>query len=700
MRNIPELETKKFPENYPDDAVRILKAMSFTHGKGLRILGSMSLRAQQYAGDYDGYEIVDMDVRSDTVALTRLADRFQEMIRDLLGMPNVYIGDIKAGSIEDLRVIDRNTFDAGKSKKKIRDLLKKGLLTKDEAHDALEVLGENDELIARSKLKFHIVRWTPDEVLAGKKDVRNGSIMTLEQAFGCPTIAKMDVIGFVQNNRYTDFSVIYEFRNKDKTLNPDKIDIVKSLKENIVSYERDGNYFKAMKRRFALAKYQGNDKEVLRLTPILNSDLGRLYHIIGDIGTLESLIEEHNAPLKKIRYEIDQFKNRLANVYSLNDYLKDEPHILKEIDAILKKPKSKILKPLVKVGNELEKFLQSNAKKLSGSGNVVIPKKEFVSEHEHLIKLLEEIGTPKAKAEARKQKKELEGGDRTELEKVLLVYRIRLTQMTRLRDLLTRTEDARKQRVILDEMRTLAQEITRLRSILSSEADISGRGLKGRGDLEDALARRPDLKAKYDDKANWGFRQDFFDQLVKGIITREKYESKPHVKPYDEFKNAVVENAVMRSLTDKQGDKKRDKELADIEERNKAYEEYYKEHPEEEPVVCNVNADLELKKDRDVPRGECDRRHRARGDKKAYHPIFTPLLKGTMTIGDWLYDLGEKTGFVPKQLVDFYRGLRSATDPDGQYKSEELRGFLDLAQKVLIKDKKDDEKKDERLLLK
>ncbi|NBO23056.1 hypothetical protein EBU94_06950, partial [bacterium] len=216
----------------------------------------------------------------------------------------------------------------------------------------------------------------PDEVLKGKKQIRGGLTITLEQAFGSPTIAKLDVIGFVQQNRFTDFSVIYEFHNKGHPLNPDKIDIVKSLKENIIAYESEGNIFKSLKRRFALAKYEGDHKIILELTPILNSDLGRLYIIIGDIGTLIALLEDFKAPQTKIKYEINQFKNRLANIYTLRDYLKNENKILSEIDSIVKRPTGTMIEPLSKLRDELEKYLQDNTKKiikdmkvLKGSGD-------------------------------------------------------------------------------------------------------------------------------------------------------------------------------------------------------------------------------------------------------------------------------------------------------------------------------------------
>ena len=989
--------------------MRILEAMSFTEGKGLKILGSMSLRSQQYAGDYDGYEIVDMNDETNEEALYKLAERFKRMIQHLQSMPNVYIGDIKAGSVEEWRVIDKDKYDAGKSRKKIDELHAKGIISKDEKSDALELLKNKpsitDELLAKSKIKFHIVRWTPSEVLAGKKTLRDGSIMTLEEAFSSPIISKMDVIGLVQNNRYTDFSVIYEFHNRGKTLNPDKVDIVKSLKENIIAYEKDGNYFKAMKRKFALAKYQGNNKEVERLTPILNSDLGRLYHIIGDIGTLETLIEDHNAPLKTIRYEIDQFKNRLANIYTLNDYLADEPHLLQEINNILKKPKGKILTPLVRVGNELETFLQRESKRVySLKGGVVIPKKEFIKEHTRLVDVLGSINTPKARKELKDQLKELKnvkGGVKSKFEKDLLKFytlkenyediahylnttegipedefnRLRdgamriLDEIKRLRrkleghysgmglsgggfwdkitgaisgafnkikeiPVLGRVVDAASQpfqnlattidkgaraavdlargdiqgaknnvvgiadsiinqesiankltkgtplegiskdltkfaesrvnvpglgisvaeakekantlmnslgkgrcdggkktdaellkstnigelkqtladfkrereflmvslqeleeeiaeaiedrdaEMILDlelQRKELEKEINdnqqfigritaRLREFVYTESESDIRPLpkeyrpwikkrdqlfreldeieqrisrvvkgevamsrvdfdnlrrdkakkedelrqhflvrdlrkqlkrhrtgsyKGRGLSDDflsqALLRRPDLKAKIDDTMNWGFNRDMFNSLVK------KYESpdfesrwnkivKPASYPYKtyaDFLNAVVESSVERSLVDKQQQARIDRTTEVLKHNNEIYAQYYREHPDQEPIVCNVNAKYDLVKERDVPRGECDRRHAMRMERFQQDPIFTPIMKGIMTFGDFISEVGQKLGAVPYPLALAWQTVRGITDPNNMYHSEGLAKVLDVA-KTLI----------------
>jgi hypothetical protein len=364
---------KDYPENYPSDAVKILDAMSF--GKGLVLLGSMSLRSQQYAGDYDGYERVKMKGSVESV-LSRLRQRFQQMIRNLQSMRNVWIGDIKAGVVEDWRVLSRDAhiingklvgYDYKHSKSVLHHLLAKRIISSEEAQDAGYMLrpslSPEDFLKARDSIKFHIVRWTPAEVLANKKTLRGGSTMTLEQAFHTPGIAKMDTISLVQNNRFTDFSVIYEFSAGGTILNPEKIDIETSLKEAVIAYKAKGNYFKLLKRVFALAKYQNDTKTIDVLAPVFNSDLGRLYHVVGDIGTLLSLLQDHTGvPIETVRYEIDQFVNRLSNVYSLEGYLKNEDIILRDIHAILRLPQDKLAHGLSGLSDHLEKFLQEYSK--------------------------------------------------------------------------------------------------------------------------------------------------------------------------------------------------------------------------------------------------------------------------------------------------------------------------------------------------
>lgn len=351
-----DIRSKSFPENYASDAVRVLETMSFTKGKSVGLLGSMSVRSQQYAGDYDAFEIVNLKESSEDVALHMLAVRFKDIVKDLKGLPKTYIGDIKAGSVEEWRVLPRTAhvkdgnlvgMDVVASRRKLDELERAKVISPNEKKYGEALLSGRMTpfkfLEAKTKLKFHIVRWSAEDVLRGSKRLRDGRMFTLEEAFSSPTITKLDVISYVQNNRYTDFSMIYYFRNNGKVLNPDPYDFVDSIKENILYYTKKGNVFKVLKRKFALAKFERDASTITKLTPLLNSDLGRLYHVVGDIGTLIHLLEDERPDLKSVKFELDQFKARLANVYTLHDYLKEEQTLLGELNSALKDPKQETL---------------------------------------------------------------------------------------------------------------------------------------------------------------------------------------------------------------------------------------------------------------------------------------------------------------------------------------------------------------------
>ena len=363
------IRTKEYPEDYPADAIAILDAMSM--GNNIHLVGSMSLRSQQYAGDYDGYEVISHQGKTRTF-LTTLRERFQSNIKKLRAMKYVYVGDIKAGVVEEWRIIPKTAYvknklvgyNATACRSRVQQLLEEKVLTESEAKEAFGLLKDqlkpSDFLIARDKLKFHVLRWTVKDVLDNCLHYR-GRSFTLEEAFPTPGITKLDVIGLVQNNRFTDFSVIYEFHCTGVVLNPEPINIKVSLTESIISYTAEGNYFKVLKRLFALSKFQNNTKMLEELNPILNSDLGRLYQIVSDMDTLLSLFER-KPPMSIIRFEIDQFIYRLSTIYTLKSYLKKDDAIVASVRRISTLPDSKIEPALQKVRDELYIILQQNSK--------------------------------------------------------------------------------------------------------------------------------------------------------------------------------------------------------------------------------------------------------------------------------------------------------------------------------------------------
>ena len=361
---------KSYPEGYPNDAVELLKSMSFTDGKAVNVVGSMSLRSQVYAGDYDAYEKVSFK-GTKTLIVKRLVNKFKSIIKSLQKFPLTYIGDIKAGSVEEWRIIQR-PYNQEKSFKKLEELYKLKIISRKEYEEGKKRFIKNpselDLLLLEQDFRPNIIRWKVWEVLKGSKILKDGRKFTLEEAFQTPTITKLDIMSWVQNNRFTDFSMIYEFIINGETINPGIKDLEKSILENIYVLHSEKKYYKMAKRLFSLAKYKNNIDVLEILSPLFNGDLGRLYIVYSDIGTIQDLFEyENNLPYSKLEFEFDQFKGRLSNI-SLPDYIKKEKSIFEKIDTLVRiekiaTNKSRILNLLDELKSDLLEILSKYTEK-------------------------------------------------------------------------------------------------------------------------------------------------------------------------------------------------------------------------------------------------------------------------------------------------------------------------------------------------
>jgi hypothetical protein len=633
------LKSKDFPSDYPEDAVAILSAMSL--GDELNIVGSMSLRAQQYAGDYDGYEVVNYDEPTDAAAAAKARKQFQANVKTLRAMPDVVIGDIKAGVVPEWRVIPRDAgiedgkivgFNATASRRKVDELLAAKVITKKEADEAHEMLKGKMSisrfLKAKNKIKFHIVRWTVPEVLANKKVLRDGRTMTLDEAFQTPIIAKMDVIGLVQKNRFTDFSVIYEIRNKGKTLNPDKIEIGKSLREAIVAYTEEGNHFKVLKRRFALAKFEHDLPTIERLTPILNSDLGRLYHITGDIGTLLSLLEKPKVDMKAVRYEIDQFRNRLANIYTLSDYLKDENDVIGQIDRLTRLPQKRLPAALEKLGDQLEGYLQANTRKIMDGelkGGILPALAAAV----RFLPLLLGNGRrtkggnrfyamtmPELKAEYLRLRDQMAG---------LQLHRAAL--LAAIKDALAAGNHEAAENMRIGTLNVLDRQIAITNSELDRVVDARETFALRNASTSRRVIERPDPRF---DQKGW---ERGYGRSVGGIIPRDVFEARKARMP-NYYPKGYTYDDLLRDEASSEAEYKRLK--AEQDAKNAAYEAAVRRGEIEEDVACQLDDALEFNRSV-VPKSVCAARHEARR-RKIMTPAqraFDDINKGLTKVADY-----------------------------------------------------------------
>jgi hypothetical protein len=373
-------KNKAIFNGFSQDIQNIIKSISFNNMNGLNLFGSMAIRSQQYASDYDLFQFVKVEEVDETKALKKLAMDFKFIIHELIHTKDVYIGDIKAGSIEEWKIFNDKIFIEGdkvvnfnylEAHTKLQNLKNNNVISLDEYNTSNKFLVKNpspfEYLLMEKNIKFNVLRWKPKDIINGYITLRNFKVVTLEEAFCTPAITKLDLVVYLQSNQYTEMSIIYQFINNNHVLNKFDSNSEYNIKTDILYYLQTKFYFKACKRIFTLLRMKGNNNDCIKINSVLNdSQVGILYLIYSDIGTMLYILENtQELPIKRIEYEVDQFKNKLSNIYKIPEYLKQEPEIFNIIDHIKTCKKRKdIIDSLYKLSDILFHALNSYTLKL------------------------------------------------------------------------------------------------------------------------------------------------------------------------------------------------------------------------------------------------------------------------------------------------------------------------------------------------
>lgn len=342
------IREKRFPGNYTEEVLDVLKRLSITNLKHVKIMGSTSIRSQQYAGDIDAEDTVKID------SYAQAAEALKEVIKRIDS--SIFITDFKIGEVTMWDVVGTREFDLVKSLQKLSALKNVHIISEAEFKGAERLLravkGPSTLVEAKKAIRFHILRWKPSEVLAGVKKVR-GLTISLEDAIASGGLIKLDVIK--DTDRFTEITMIYTLKLNGKYVRVSE-NLKKSLEEDIVYYDKR-NPFKALKRAFSLAKATKNTSEIEFLVPLLNSDLGRLYNIVSNLDTILLLLEQPDVPINDVHENLDEIKARMGNIYSLKEFLDVETNILGALE-MMKKMSAKRLKPaLLSLSRSLQTIL-------------------------------------------------------------------------------------------------------------------------------------------------------------------------------------------------------------------------------------------------------------------------------------------------------------------------------------------------------
>lgn len=134
------------------------------------------------------------------------------------------------------------------------------------------------------------------------------------------------------NNKFIELSIIYSF-----TDTIDEKNLMKSLNEDIKQLQKDGNFYKSIKRLFSiyhslnLSKKLWSKDKMIKIVDFLNTDIGRLYQDTANLKAIKLLLENYN--------DSETIKRAQLNLKDL----KLQPN-LNKIDEIIKKNETKFNK--------------------------------------------------------------------------------------------------------------------------------------------------------------------------------------------------------------------------------------------------------------------------------------------------------------------------------------------------------------------
>ena len=375
--SVTEIMAKK--EKFSPD---VEKAINLLHiGGESVILGSYTLKSTLYPSDIDIYNTVT------GMKLIDIKKRFKELVNNIQQQPDTWLIDIKLGTDDAMKIIDESAYmlngklyryNQQRSLQKLRGikdnidptdfLLGRKLLVARPTEQELDLINK--------ELRFHLLRWSSNDVKKGYKILANGKKYNLVTGFKSDALFKVDIIRLI-NNKYIEITIIYNLRSgkNNRRLGGPNISVEDQLKDDIRKQLLKKQYYKVLKRQYSLVKYQYKYNKntitqrvtlanhIQRINKILNSDLGRLYQVKVMVDVLNSLIESYkNIPPEKVLRSISGMVGNLNNISTI-DLDKNHGSIINLFTSILKLQKTKNMAlKLEDIETRLSTVLDSQAK--------------------------------------------------------------------------------------------------------------------------------------------------------------------------------------------------------------------------------------------------------------------------------------------------------------------------------------------------
>lgn len=270
-----------------------------------RIIGSASLRAIQYASDYD------VETMLNGVSPSTIANLFQNAYKEI--GDEVWVTDFKCGLDE--RLVYNGDYDD----KSLKKYLKNPLISAKQRKDILKATGEDRIEKVRD---LYVLRWSHQDIIAGYIKLIDGTKYLLSSAVMDKTTMKIDLIVKV-GNQFAEISENYYIKvggETNYTKQPTKKELESDLEEDIHYYSKKDS-FKSLKRLFSLLQIEGvkkNKPKMDKLVEFFNGQVGLLNKVKNELGILEVLLEQPRKPKwEDVEANLQFIKEQISSVYQV-----------------------------------------------------------------------------------------------------------------------------------------------------------------------------------------------------------------------------------------------------------------------------------------------------------------------------------------------------------------------------------------------
>jgi hypothetical protein len=192
-----------------------------------------------------------------------------------------------------------------------------------------------------------LIRWDYEAI---KRRENNG--VSFKDALKQKSMIKMDVVTLL-NGRFIEITEVYNIyidgsSNADYT----KENVRKELNDDMKEQIKDGNYMKALKRKYSLLNLDNKNKAVReKIIDYFNSPIGLLNRSKSDLETMLTVIQSPKFDIDEIRNSLQLLKEAISAFPVENK--------LEEISKLKSKQNMKV--PIYKQILRLKEFINKNA---------------------------------------------------------------------------------------------------------------------------------------------------------------------------------------------------------------------------------------------------------------------------------------------------------------------------------------------------